>query len=527
MRVLGVETFRPTCNSISSLTLIPHNSIIFSHLLPNKTLTTTFFSSLSLYSNASSSSSSSSSKGRNGFSIKASRKPRKSNTNHPLPLDVEGFIDDEEEEDEDEESIVIPFEGMRKWVENKPSGFGQGKQYDTSIEDKLAEEIEQSRRAQLANINKLKNNPVNPNSKKEAKGTPEVQPSGIRVRLSNLPRKKNIQRDLQSAFKGFVRIVSISPAVSGSKKTREPICKGFAFVYFTSEEVANRFIQTYSKRNLTFGKIQKQVTCEMVNSRESSESAQQGNVAPKKVQKQQTSNVTNLCISLDSASKQELLAFSKQVMANLSKSPDSTSGKEHSTLSKEVVAYKTASPSEFLDSNPEFATEQSYSSTPEIKISNLEESQESDSEDSLDSWEDASIDEPIVLDDPSVSANWDEDVEEGMEHVNPSRHSDGEQTPTLVTNAYSLSSKYLNLSKLIGRNERVALLTEADSLSSKEKPENQTDKKKKKLRVKGKTEKTPKLNVPGSSKRLKTKEKTLLAGVLSRYGKEASFVTQK
>ncbi|MCL7045020.1 hypothetical protein MKW94_014511 [Papaver nudicaule] len=367
MRVLGVETFRPTCNSISALTSFPHNSI--------KTLTTTLFSSLSLYSNAASSSSSSSQQGRNGFSIKASRKPRKGNTNHPLPLDVEGFIDDEDEEDEDEEGIVIPFEGMRKWIENKPSGFGQGKAYDTSIEDKLAEEIEQSRRAQLANINKLKHNPVNPNPKKEVKAASEVQPSGIRVRLSNLPRKKNIQRDLQLAFKGFVGIVSVSPA-----------------------------------------------------------------------------------------------------------------------------------------------------------IPNLEEIPESDSEDSLDSWEDTSFDEPFVLDDPSVSANWDENVEEGMEHSNPSRpNGDGEQTPILVTNTVSLSSENVSLSKRIdGGKERAASLTKAaDSLSSKEKPKNQTDKKKKKLTVKGKTEKTPKLNVPGSAKRLKTKEKTLLAGVLSRYGKEASMVTQK
>lgn len=71
----------------------------------------------------------------------------------------------------------------------------------------------------------------------------EVAPNGIRVRLINLPKKKNIHRDLQAAFKPFTGIINIIPAVSGNEKTREPVCKGFAFVDFKSEKDANRYLK--------------------------------------------------------------------------------------------------------------------------------------------------------------------------------------------------------------------------------------------------------------------------------------------
>lgn len=70
----------------------------------------------------------------------------------------------------------------------------------------------------------------------------EVVPSGVRVRVFNLPKKKNVHRDLNAAFKGVPGIISINPVVSGSKKTRDPICKGFAFLDFKSEEEATRYV---------------------------------------------------------------------------------------------------------------------------------------------------------------------------------------------------------------------------------------------------------------------------------------------
>lgn len=75
---------------------------------------------------------------------------------------------------------------------------------------------------------------------------PEVVPSGVRVRVVNLPKKKNIHRDLKSAFVGVPGILNIVPAVYGNKKTREPICKGFAFVAFKSEEDATRYLLSSS-----------------------------------------------------------------------------------------------------------------------------------------------------------------------------------------------------------------------------------------------------------------------------------------
>lgn len=70
--------------------------------------------------------------------------------------------DDYDDDEEEEEEMYSPFEKMTRWHENKPLGFGVGKVYDTSVEDKLLEEMHQSRVAQAANINKLKNNPVAP-----------------------------------------------------------------------------------------------------------------------------------------------------------------------------------------------------------------------------------------------------------------------------------------------------------------------------------------------------------------------------
>lgn len=177
--------------------------------------------------------------------------------------------EEEEEEEDEEEEMYSPFDKMTKWHENKPIGFGVGKVYDTSVEDKLLEEMHQSRVAQAANINKLKNNPVTPTSPRKdephLKAT-EALPSGIPVRVVNLPKKKNIHRDLRLAFKEVDGITGIHPAVSGNKKTRDPICMGFAYVYFKSEEHAMSFVQTFSQRSLTFGKVQRQIKCEVMSS---------------------------------------------------------------------------------------------------------------------------------------------------------------------------------------------------------------------------------------------------------------------
>lgn len=84
--------------------------------------------------------------------------------------DFDDFDDEDEDggegEGEEEDGMFVPFEEMKKWLENKPRGFGEGKVYDTSIEDELLEEIEQSRQAQIVNINNLKSNPVKPSPKK-------------------------------------------------------------------------------------------------------------------------------------------------------------------------------------------------------------------------------------------------------------------------------------------------------------------------------------------------------------------------
>nr|CAD1839514.1 unnamed protein product [Ananas comosus var. bracteatus] len=184
--------------------------------------------------------------------------------------------DDDDDDDDDDAEAAMPFEEMRRWLERKPRGFGEGRTYDTAVEDRLLEEMERSRAAQLANVSNLRSQPARGEKKQDdPPGKLDAIQSGICIRVSNLPKKKNIHRDLQSAFKGFPGLINISPAVIANKKTRDPICKGFAFLYFESEAAAERFVQMYSKKNVEFGKVEKQIFCDIINPRSSSNSSMQ------------------------------------------------------------------------------------------------------------------------------------------------------------------------------------------------------------------------------------------------------------
>ncbi|RZR86345.1 hypothetical protein BHM03_00013528 [Ensete ventricosum] len=203
------------------------------------------------------------------FSASRQRRGRQSGAKDEDDASVEGAEEEEEEEEGDE--AEMPFQEMRQWLRNKPAGFGEGKSYDTRLEDELWREMEQSRKALLASANKLKNEPTKSDGTDKANQDPlpkaagEV-PCGSRVRVWNLPRKKNIHRDLQRAFQGFPDLVSISPAVIGNEKTREPICKGFAFVDFASEEAASRYAFVF---------IIFTIACDVISPRGTSNSSEQ------------------------------------------------------------------------------------------------------------------------------------------------------------------------------------------------------------------------------------------------------------
>lgn len=179
--------------------------------------------------------------------------------------DEDSYIEfDEQEKVDEDDDEFLAFEDMRTWELNKPIGFGEGKFYDTSVEEKLLEEMEKERliRIEAEKKKKLEESLKKKNEIPEKK---EFIPTGPTVRLGNLPKKKNIHRDLQIAFKGFNGIIKISPSVIGNLKTRDPICKGFAFVEFVSDEAALRFVNMYSKQDILFGKIQKKISFDIVN----------------------------------------------------------------------------------------------------------------------------------------------------------------------------------------------------------------------------------------------------------------------
>lgn len=62
-----------------------------------------------------------------------------------LESDEDEDVGDGDEEDEE----FVPFKEMRRWEANKPAGFGEGKVYDTTVEERLLEEMERERMAML------------------------------------------------------------------------------------------------------------------------------------------------------------------------------------------------------------------------------------------------------------------------------------------------------------------------------------------------------------------------------------------
>lgn len=79
--------------------------------------------------------------------------------------DDDGDVDGGDEEleldgeDDEDEGLMVPFGEMKKWLEKKPRGFGEGRVYDTPIEDQLLEEI------QVETSTKLQNDAVKANLK--------------------------------------------------------------------------------------------------------------------------------------------------------------------------------------------------------------------------------------------------------------------------------------------------------------------------------------------------------------------------
>ncbi|CAM6092569.1 unnamed protein product [Calypogeia fissa] len=190
---------------------------------------------------------------RAGVVVFATKQKRRSSV---LDMNEEIEVDDDDDDDQ-EDGEVTEFADMEEWMRNKPSGFGL-KEYDTSLEDRLLAEIEAEKKAQaaLALKKKFKKTPKAPEKQ-------DAPPQGVEVYVGNLPRKRNVDRDLRAAFRSAQGLLHIRPIVDGNEKTREPMCKGLAFLTFASDRQAKDFIQRYNGEDVTFGKTEKKVVCEL------------------------------------------------------------------------------------------------------------------------------------------------------------------------------------------------------------------------------------------------------------------------
>lgn len=478
---------------------------------------------------------------------------------------------DDSDDGEDDEVVVIPLENMTKWLENKPRGFGEGKVYDTSIEDKLFEEIEQSEEAQLANINKLKNNPVQPTSKKDNHQVSEVIPSGVRVRLLSLPKKKNVHRDLQAAFKGVPGMINITPAVSGNKKTREPVCKGFAFVDLKSEDDANRFIQIFSTQSITFGKIQKKIKCELTNSFSPNSVQQSAHATPQSripvLEEDLAADFDMVDSSWEETASDESDGPDDDEikLEDTSDNPESiivtkVNGSENMEPTTEVtpvrrrkveVFEKKPVKREKLKKRNEVHEEIQMVEKNTVKRDGLESEDMSEnlepvivtqlngSEGMEPTTESATVEEEIiqVVLKKSIRKGKPKERIEALEGILLSRSKTEEVSKPSVSES---SMEKIQASEKKTKTEKVPKLSISGSVArekteklskfsisgSSDQPQ-KGKKKEKKLDVRKKGDKVSKLSIPGASNRLRIKEKAVLTGVFNKYGVKTALAVRE
>ncbi|KAG0569160.1 hypothetical protein KC19_6G069600 [Ceratodon purpureus] len=171
------------------------------------------------------------------------------------------FLDDDD--GMAEEDRVPDHVDMEEWMRNRPSGFGVGKEYDLALEEKLLAEIEADRKAQeAAKRNKGSKGKITPKKPKVTEA-----PAGVEVWVGNLPRKRKVDRDLRAVFRNAPGLLHIRPIVEPeNEKTRDPMCRGFAFFTFATEDDAYDFVSMYNGVKVKFGKVEKKVTCEVAKS---------------------------------------------------------------------------------------------------------------------------------------------------------------------------------------------------------------------------------------------------------------------
>ncbi|CAH8297488.1 unnamed protein product [Eruca vesicaria subsp. sativa] len=445
---------------------------------------------------------------------------------------IEEDVEEEEEEDEDEdwdefgveaegegdedEGEFLPMEKMKRWLEKKPRGFGVGKKYETLIEDKLLDEIEQSWKAQAANLNKLKNDPLK--LKRDDNLTKGETQSGFRVRVTNLPKKKNVHRDLKGAFKEVSGVLKIEPAVSGNKKTKDPVCKGFALVDFKSEVDANSFVEQFNGQKLSFGKVVKQIKCQVVEFASSQSVSEE------------------LCSDtvfeelpfpgLETVSNVDVVVEEDAIVESWEESSDDSDEDvdeiEVEEEEEEEDELDLISGSIDIPKEPRRHSKTHVRSQKQVVKRETREHKELEAP--LVSFQAVSKPEEAVAEarvDDDEYDRADEEEEADEENLEPLKSSVASSDEERIDRIRRLELKLLGREKLLGGGSDS---DKSESKTGSKVEGKKKEKKKKKVLVKGKKSST--IEIPGSSKRLKMKEKALLTGVLVKYAAKVASTSK-